>query len=82
MEEIGAHSGQAIIMEVQTGEIKAMVGEGKPQSSSLMRTVSLLAALESGKVKLSDTIDTKNGILMVDDRPLKDHNWHRGGMVR
>ena len=79
MEEIGAHSGQAIIMEVQTGEIKAMVGEGKPQSSSLMRTVSLLAALESGKVKLSDTVDTKNGILMVDDRPLKDHNWHRGG---
>lgn len=78
MEEIAAHSGQAIIMEVQTGEIKAMVGEGKAQSSGLMRTVSLLAALESGKVKLSDTVDTKNGILMVDDRPLKDHNWHRG----
>ena len=58
MEEIAAHSGQAIIMEVQTGEIKAMVGEGKAQSSSLMRTVSLLAALESGKVKLSDTVDT------------------------
>ena len=79
MEEIVAHSGQAIIMEVQTGEIKAMVGEGKPQSSSLMRTVSLLAALESGKVKLSDTVDTKEGVMMVDDRPLKDHNWHRGG---
>lgn len=79
MEEIAAHSGQAIIMEVQTGEIKAMVGEGKAQSSGLIRTVSLLAALESGKVKLSDTVDTKNGILMVDNRPLKDHNWHRGG---
>ena len=60
MEEIVAHSGQAIIMEVQTGEIKAMVGEGKPLSSSLMRTVSLLAALESGKVKLSDMVDTKD----------------------
>ena len=79
MEEIGAHSGQAIIMEVQTGEIKAMVGEGKPQSSSLMRTVSLLAALESGKVKLSDMVDTKEGVMMVDDEVLKDHNWHRGG---
>ena len=77
MEEIVAHSGQAIIMEVQTGEIKAMVGEGKPQSSSLMRTVSLLAALESGKVKLSDMVDTKEGVMMVDDRPLKDHNWIR-----
>ena len=79
MEEIVAHSGQAIIMEVQTGEIKAMVGEGKPQSSSLMRTVSLLAALESGKVKLSDMVDTKEGVMIVDDEVLKDHNWHRGG---
>ena len=79
MEEIVAHSGQAIIMEVQTGEIKAMVGEGKPQYSSLMRTVSLLAALESGKVKLSDMVDTKEGVMIVDDEVLKDHNWHRGG---
>lgn len=79
MNEIVAHSGQAIVMEVQTGEIKAMVGEGKPQPSGLMRTVSLLAALESGKVKLSDTVDTRNGVLMVGDEPLKDHNWHRGG---
>lgn len=79
MNEIVAHSGQAIVMEVQTGEIKAMVGEGKPQSSGLIRTISLLAALESGKVKLSDMVDTQNGILMVDDEPLKDHNWHRGG---
>jgi cell division protein FtsI (penicillin-binding protein 3) len=66
-------------MEVQTGEIKAMVGEGKPQSSGLMRTVSLLAVLESGKVKLSDMVDTKEGVMMVDDEVLKDHNWHRGG---
>lgn len=79
MNEINAYSGQAIVMEVETGEIKAMVGEGKPQESGLMRTVSLLAALETGKVKLSDTVNTQNGILMVEDEPLKDHNWHRGG---
>lgn len=79
MNEINAYSGQAIVMEVQTGAIKAIVGEGKPQESGLMRTVSLLAALETGKVKLSDTVDTQNGILMVEDEPLKDHNWHRGG---
>ena len=79
MNEINAYSGQAIVMEVQTGEIKAIVGEGKPQESGLMRTVSLLAALETGKVKLSDTVDTQYGILMVEDEPLKDHNWHRGG---
>lgn len=79
MVEIGATSGQAIVMEVQTGEIKAMVGEGKPQHSGLMRTVSLLAALESGKVALADTFDTEEGVCVIDGEILKDHNWHRGG---
>lgn len=79
MYEIDAISGQAIVMEVETGEIKALVGEGKPQYSGLMRTVSLLAALESGKVALTDTFDTKEGVCIIDGEILKDHNWHRGG---
>ena len=79
MDEIGAISGQAIVMEVETGEIKSLVGEGKPQYSGLMRTVSLLAALESGKVALTDTFDTKEGVCIIDGEILKDHNWHRGG---
>lgn len=79
MDEIGAISGQAIVMEVETGEIKALVGEGKPQYSGLMRTVSLLAALESGKVALTDTFDTEEGVCIIDGEILKDHNWHRGG---
>ena len=79
MSEINAISGQAIVMEVQTGEIKAMVGNGVSQESGLIRTASLLAALETGKVKLSDTVDVGEGVYMVHDRPLLDHNWHRGG---
>ena len=80
MNEINAYSAQAIVMEVQTGEIKAMVGEGKSQEASgLMRTVSMLAALETGKVKLSDTVDTGGGVIVIHDRVMKDHNWHRGG---
>lgn len=79
MGEIGSISGQAIVMEVETGEIKAQVGEGKPQYSGLMRTISLLAALESGKVALTDTFDTKEGVCIIDGEILKDHNWHRGG---
>lgn len=80
MNEINAYSAQAIVMEVQTGEIKAMVGEGKSQESSgLMRAVSMLAALETGKVKLSDTVDTGGGVIVIHDRVMKDHNWHRGG---
>ena len=73
--EINAISGHAIVMEVQTGEIKAMVGTGNHQESGLIRTASLLAALETGHVKLSDAVDVSHGVYMVDDKVLKDHNW-------
>lgn len=79
MSEIGAISGQAIVMEVQTGEIKTMVGNGISQESGLIRTASLLAALETGKVKLSDTVDVGEGVYEIHNRELLDHNWHRGG---
>lgn len=79
MSEIGAISGQAIVMDVLTGEIKAMVGNANSQESGLIRAASLLAALETGKVKLSDTVDVGEGVYMVHDRELLDHNWHRGG---
>ena len=93
LSEINAQSGQAIVMEVQTGQIKALVGLTKKdstdyqscenfsvwQSTGLMHPISLLVALETGKVKLSDKVDTGNGIYQVQGRELKDHNWHRGG---
>ena len=78
MSEIGAISGQAIVMDM-IGNIKAMVGNGKKQSSSLMRAVSIHKALETGKITLSDTIDTGNGVLVFNDDTIFDHNWHRGG---
>ncbi|MBR5698009.1 MAG: penicillin-binding protein [Prevotella sp.] len=92
--EIGGHQGQVIVMEVQTGEVLAMVGlernfEGKYQScknfgfqqelGTLMHSVSLLAVLETGKVKLSDSIFTGGGVWPVDKLEMKDHNWKRGG---
>ena len=93
LSEINAQSGQVIIMEVQSGQIKALVGLTKKdstnyqscenfsvwQSTGLMHPISLLAALETGKVKLSNKVDTGNGIYQVHGRELKDHNWHRGG---
>ena len=78
MSEINAISGQAIVMDM-AGNIKAMVGNGKKQPSSLMRTVSLHKALETGKVHLSDTVDTEEGIAIINGDTIKDHNWHRGG---
>lgn len=80
LSELNATVGQVIIMEVQTGEIKAFVGSDSIlQESGLVRTASLLAALETKTVKLSDTIDVVNGILAIGKDTLCDHNWHRGG---
>ena len=93
LSEINAQSGQVIVMEVQSGQIKALVGLTRKdstnyqscenfsvwQSTGLMHPISLLAALETGKVKLSDKVDTGNGIYQIHGRELKDHNWHRGG---
>jgi len=82
MSEIGAISGQAIVMEVQTGKVKAIVGSGKKQSSSLMRAVSINKALDTGKVFLSDSVDTENGVVILNGDTILDHNWHRGGYGR
>lgn len=79
LSEINATSGQVIVMEVQTEEIKASVGSSILQESGLVRTASLLAALETKAVKLSDTIDVGDGILAIGKDTLRDHNWHRGG---
>lgn len=78
--ELDATAGQVIVMEVQTGEIKASVGtELTPQESGLVRTASLLAALETKAIQISDTVDVGNGILTIGKDTLLDHNWYRGG---
>ena len=80
LSELNATIGQVIVMEVQTGEIKASVGSDSIlQESGLVRTASLLAALETKAVKLSDTIDVADGVLAIGKDTLCDHNWHRGG---
>ena len=80
LSELDATTGQVIVMEVQTGEIKASVGSDSIlQESGLVRTASLLAALETKAVKLSDTIDVADGVLVIGKDTLCDHNWHRGG---
>lgn len=86
--------GQVIVMDVQTGEILAMVGlerkyDGtfqpcknfayQQELGSLTQTASLLALFETG-VDSSYVVHTGTGIWGVDDdRFMKDHNWRRGG---
>ncbi len=91
IKKIDAINGQIIIMDCKSGEIKVMVNLMNTKSgikptirqlsepTALMRTVSLLAVLEQGKVNLNDSIDTKAGMLDINGYLLKDYNWRRGG---
>ena len=95
MTEIGnCLQGQAIVMNVQTGEIMAMSGlernfEGKFQPcknfayqqelGQLTKTASLLALFERG-IDSTYVVHTGEGIWDVGDSwVLRDHNWRRGG---
>ena len=91
IKKVGAINGQIIIMDCKSGEIKAMVNLMNTKSgikpairqlsepTALMRTVSLLAALEQGKINPNDSIDTKAGMLDINGYLLEDYNWRRGG---
>ncbi len=93
LEEMREHSGRIVLMEVQTGQVKAMAKLDKddnPNSresndfdlvcpTQLSAAVSLLAGLESGNIHLSDKIDVGNGVKEFDGNTIFDHNWHRGG---
>lgn len=93
LSENNALSGQIVIMETKTGEIKAIVqinrrdslnhqvsnNLGESRETGLMKPISVLAALETDKIKLSDTVDVGNDIYSISGRVLKDHNWDNGG---
>lgn len=84
-----AHHGTAILMEVKTGEIRAItnleknksggysesynyaIGESLEPGSTFKLPV-LLAAIEHGHVKLTDTIDTGNGTITFFDQKIND----------
>lgn len=94
--EFDAANACAILMEVQTGEVKAIVNMTRnsdgsytenrngavsdlTEPGSTFKVVSLMAALDDGKVKLTDTIDTKNGQYLFGNRVMTDHNANKGG---
>ncbi len=89
-----AHAGTAVLMEVSTGEIKAIVNltdtfgayreyynYAVGQSSepgSTFKLPALLAAIEDG-VDLDDTVNTGNGIFKYYDHTILDDNYLSGG---
>jgi cell division protein FtsI (penicillin-binding protein 3) len=74
--------GVAILMEVETGEIKAMANYPEEQNNafatriepgSTFKLASFMAALEDKRINLDDSVDTGNGSVRFFDRTMTDH---------
>jgi cell division protein FtsI (penicillin-binding protein 3) len=96
LKEIGGEMGVAILMEVKTGDVKAIVNMSRAadgeyyemvnnaisyrcEPGSVFKVASFLVALDDGVVDTSYVIHTGSGVLEMHGRPMKDHNWRRGG---
>lgn len=99
LQEINAEIGVVVLMEVKTGDVKAIVNltriapgryaEVKNNAitdlwepGSTFKTASMMVALEDGVVKRGETVNVGNGVYMMHGRPMKDHNWRKGGYGR
>ncbi|MEI6753941.1 MAG: penicillin-binding protein [Paludibacter sp.] len=99
VKQFDAAVGYAILMEVHSGEVKAIVNMQKnsdgsysenrngavsdmTEPGSTFKVASVMAALDEGKVKMSDTIDTYNGEYKFGNRTMTDHNANHGGFHR
>ena len=96
LKEINGEMGVAILMEVKTGDVKAIVNMTRGQDGnyyemvnnaisyrcepgSVFKVASFLVALDDGVVDTTFTIPTGCGVMEMHGRPMKDHNWRRGG---
>jgi cell division protein FtsI (penicillin-binding protein 3) len=95
MKELDAESGTAVLMEVKTGEIKAITNMGRNEGvwgetknyavadmsepGSTFKVASMMVALDDGLVGPNDPVDTGNGIFEYAGSILHDHNAGRGG---
>lgn len=96
LKEINGTVGVAILMEVKTGEIKAIVNMTKcndgvyreirnnavsdmMEPGSTFKTASIMVALEDGKITPDQIVETGHGVYTMHGRPMRDHNWTRGG---
>ncbi len=94
-----AASGYVVLMEVHSGEVKAIVNmqqnadksysESKNgvvsdmvEPGSTFKVASLMVALDDGKVKITDSVDTGNGLYSFGTAVMRDHNANHGGYGR
>ena len=98
LKEINGEMGVAILMEVKTGDVKAIVNMQRAsdgeyyemvnnaisyrcEPGSVFKVASFLVALDDGVIPndTSFVIHTGSGVMEMHGRPMKDHNWRRGG---
>ena len=95
---VNGEMGVAILMEVKTGDVKAIVNMQRAddgeyyemvnnaishrcEPGSVFKVASFLVALDDGVIPndTNFTIPTGCGVMEMHGRPMKDHNWRRGG---
>ena len=93
---VKADMGVAIVMECETGDVKAIVNMERTEKGryceavnravsyrcepgSVFKVASFLVALDDGVCDTSEIIHTGCGIVPINNRKMKDHNWRRGG---
>ncbi len=85
----------AILMEVPTGDIKAMLSLARTdygfqevqndainalwEPGSTFKTASMMVALEDGYVTPSTVVNCENGVFPMYGRFMRDHNWRKNG---
>lgn len=99
MVKFDAEFGTAVLMEVETGDLKAIANFGRDskgvlrqgyhnyalgsagcaEPGSTFKLVSLMVALEDGKVDTSTVFSTGNGVYKYKDRVVRDSDWRHGG---
>lgn len=89
-------SGIAVVMEVETGDIKAMTSLTRTEDDrfleiqnnaitdlyepgSTFKTVSMMIAIDDGKISIDDSIDTHHGSYKFFGSEMTDHNKNNGG---
>ncbi len=94
--QVNGEMGVAILMEVKTGDVKAIVNMTRGadgeyyemvnnaisfrcEPGSVFKVASFLVALDDGVADTSLVIHTGSGVMEMHGRPMKDHNWRRGG---
>jgi cell division protein FtsI (penicillin-binding protein 3) len=90
-----AHAGTAVLMEVKTGAVKAIVNLTdtfgayreyynyavglSSEPGSTFKLPSIMVAIEDGYVDLGDTINTGKGVFKYYDHIIRDDNYMKGG---